>query len=97
VSALRNNQDIAVYREGERAERGEVNLMEAAEILQTRAMTVLRLIQRKVLSASQPCVLAPWTIRRVDLHSAAVKRALASADRSDPLTSNPEQKDFNFQ
>jgi hypothetical protein len=97
VSALRNNHDIAVYREGERAERGEVNLMVAAEILQTRAMTVLRLIQRKVLSASQPCVLAPCTIRRVDLHSAAVKRALASADRSDPLTSNPEREDFNFQ
>jgi DNA invertase Pin-like site-specific DNA recombinase len=98
VCALRNNHDIAVYRDGERAERGEVNLKEAAQILQVRQMAVLRLIQRKVLPASQPCVIAPWTIRRADLDSPAVRRALASANRSDdPVTSESGQESLDFQ
>ena len=98
VCALRNNHDIAVYRDGERAERGEVNLDEAAQLLQARTMTVLRLIRRKLLPAHQPCVGAPWTIRRADLDSTAVQRALSGADRGgDPVTSNPGQGSLDLQ
>src|SRR3972149_465667 len=49
LRAFRHDHDIAVYRDGERAERGEVNLAEAAKLLQVSTMTVLRLIQRKLL------------------------------------------------
>jgi len=98
VCSLRNTHGISVHREGERAERGEVNLAEAAAILQAKPMTVLRLIQRKVLPASQPCVLAPWTILREDLDSPAVRRALVNTDRgSDPVTSESGQESLDIQ
>jgi excisionase family DNA binding protein len=97
VCAFRNDHEVAVYRDGERAERGEVNLEEAARLLQVNAMTVLRLIQRKVLSAQQPCVGAPWSICRSDLDSQAVQRALASSQYDSPLTVNPNQGGLHFQ
>ena len=63
---------IAVYREGERAERGEVTLEEAAERLAVSPATVRRLIVEGVLPASQICKGAPWTIRASDLRRAEV-------------------------
>jgi len=45
VRAFRNDHGIAVYCEGERAERGELNLLEAAAALGTCDMTVLRFNQ----------------------------------------------------
>ncbi len=97
VRAFRHDHEIAVYRKGERAERGEVNLEEAATLLQIEAMTVLRLIQRKVLSAQQPCVGAPWTIRRSDLDSPAVQQALARGRHERSLTPDPNQSNLDFQ
>jgi hypothetical protein len=44
VCMLRNHRDIPPYREGERAERGEATLEEAAEILNVSEATVRRLI-----------------------------------------------------
>jgi hypothetical protein len=96
VRVFRNDNGIAVYRDGERAERGEVNLEEAAQLLQVSSMSVLRLIQRKILSAQQPCVGAPWTIRRVDLESAAVQEAVRLGQRT-ALTANPDQNSLDFQ
>jgi excisionase family DNA binding protein len=96
VCAFRNSHDIAVYRDGERAERGEVNLEEAAGLLQVKSMTVLRLIQRKVLSAQQPCVGAPWSIRRDDLDSPAIRQALTGRYNG-PLTPDPGQGSLDFQ
>lgn len=95
VCTFRCNHDIAVYRDGERAERGEVNLEEAAQFLQVNAMAVLRLIQREVLSAQQPCVGAPWSIRRSDLDLPAIRQALKS--KSGPLTPNANQDSLDFQ
>jgi excisionase family DNA binding protein len=50
---------IAVYREGERSERGEVTLNEAAATLNVSPMTILRMIRRGVLGARQLCKGAP--------------------------------------
>ncbi len=61
VATLRNIHDIAVYREGERAERGEVTLVEAAEALDVSQATVRRLIVEGALPANQSCKGAPWT------------------------------------
>ena len=97
VRAFRDDHDIAVYRDGERTERGEVNLEEAARLLQVNSMTVLRLIHRKILSAQQPCAGAPWSIRSNDLTSPAIQRALTLSQYDDPLTANPNQEALDFQ
>ena len=97
LRVFRHNHDIDAYRDGERAERGEVNLAEAAQLLQVSSMTVLRLIQRKRLSAQQPCPGAPWIIRRSDLDSPAVKRALTLRHSGDALTPNQNQHSLDFQ
>ena len=67
VAALRNHRNIAVYREGERAERGEVTLDEAAEALNVSPSTVRRLIADGVLPASQHCKGAPYRDPTADL------------------------------
>ena len=72
VAALRNIHSIAVYREGERAERGEVTLEEAAATLTVSQATVRRLIVEGALPANQSCKGAPWTIRASDLRRVEV-------------------------
>ena len=96
VSGLRNRCEIAVYREGERSERGEVTLDEAAAALKVSPMTVLRMIRRGILDARQLCKGAPWVIRAADLDNDLV-RAEANGRRRRPLTQNPDQQDFTFQ
>lgn len=81
VCFLRNHRGIPVYREGERTERGESTLEEAAGLLKVSEATVRRLIQEKVLAAHQLCKGAPWVIRAGDLNSEIVRSA-ADARRS---------------
>jgi hypothetical protein len=45
VCSLRKRLAVAVYREGERAERGEYTLWETAMALNVSQMTVLRMIR----------------------------------------------------
>ena len=96
VRGLRNRLGISVYREGERAERGELTLNEAAAGLNVSAMTILRMIRNGVLPARQLCKGAPWVIKAADLDNDIV-RAEASGRRQRPLTQNPDQKSFTFQ
>ena len=53
VRGFRNTHGIAVYREDEWAERGEVTLTEAAKILDLSPMTVLRQIAAGIIPATQ--------------------------------------------
>jgi excisionase family DNA binding protein len=53
VCVLRNHRRIPPYRVGERAERGELTLEEAAKILDVSEATVRRLIKEKALAAHQ--------------------------------------------
>ena len=75
VCWLRNHRAIPPYREGERTERGEVTLEEAARTLDVSEATVRRLIADNVLPATQYCKGAPWVIRATDLQNDDVKRA----------------------
>ena len=75
VCWLRKHRSIPPYREGERAERGETTLEEAAAVLEVSEATVRRLIQEKILPATQHCKGAPWVIRTCDLDDAPVKQA----------------------
>jgi len=96
VSSLRNHQTIAPYREGERAERGEVTLNEAAGLLQVSASTVRRLIEDGTLSAQQLCKGAPWVIRSSDLDRAEVKDAALARRLRRPPSGNPQQNELDL-
>ena len=96
IRAWRGDHGVAVYRDGERAERGEVNLREAAEHLGVTAMTVLRWIRERRLLARQPCLGAPWVIRRADLDDLP-KKIDQETGSSSPLTPDPRQASFPFQ
>jgi excisionase family DNA binding protein len=93
VRSFRSAHGIAAHRPGEMAERGEMTLEEAAELLQVSKMTVLRLISSGSIVASQVCKGAPWAIPRaqlegLDLRSAAARR---------PRTEAPGQTALDFQ
>jgi len=90
VRSFRNDHGIAVYREGERAERGELTLQEAAARLSTSKMTVLRLIRAGVLRAHQICKGAPWVIEAQALAEPGIA-ALSRSGRHRPVTSDPDQ------
>jgi len=96
VRSFRGDRSIAVYREGERAERGEVTLHEAAVILDVSEMTVLRLIRAGVLPGQQLCRGAPWVIRRADLDLPAVAHAVKNGLKT-PLTLDADQGSLEFQ
>lgn len=93
VSTFRNQRGIAVYRPGERAERGEMTAEEAAAELGVTRMTLSRLIRAKLLPARQVCPGAPYVIRRADLDRPGVRRA---STRS-PVTADPRQETLDFQ
>lgn len=96
VRSFRGDHRIAVYREGERAERGEPTLDEVATALRVSKMTVLRMIRAKVLPAQQLCKGAPWVIRCADLESPRVRHA-AKAGIKNPLSDDASQASLEFQ
>ena len=87
--AFRNDHNIPVYRPGERAERGELTLEEAATALGTSMMTVQRLITKGTLAARQACKGAPWVIKADALANVQLSRRC-------PVTQNLAQKALQF-
>jgi excisionase family DNA binding protein len=94
VRGFRKDHQIAVYRDGERAERGEIVLHEAASRLGVSKMTVVRLIKDGLLPAKQACIGAPYVIKQADLDRAEVKRAIAHAGA---VSADPRQGTFDYQ
>jgi excisionase family DNA binding protein len=94
VCAFRNDHNIALYRDGERAERGELILHEAASHLGVSKMTIVRLIKDGVLPAKQACVGAPYVIRQADLSLPGVRDA---TENGRAVTSDPRQGIFDYQ
>jgi excisionase family DNA binding protein len=91
VCWLRNHRSIPSYREGERAERGEATLEEAAAVLKVSGATVRRLIREKILPATQYCKGAPWVIRTSDLDDETVKRTAEARRQRRPPSGDPHQ------
>jgi len=91
VCWLRNHRSIPPYREGDRGERGEVTLEEAAAVLAVSEATVRRLIQEKILPATQHCKGAPWVIRTSDLDDETVKRTAEARRQRRPPSVDPHQ------
>jgi excisionase family DNA binding protein len=84
VRNFRSAHQIAVYREGERAERRELILHEAASRLGINKMTVIRLIRDGILPGRQICAGAPYVIREEDLDRPAVRRAIRNGRAVSP-------------
>jgi DNA invertase Pin-like site-specific DNA recombinase len=92
VCGFRNHHEIAGYRNGEWAERGEITLEATAKMIGVCNMTALRMLRRGEIKGRQVCPGAPWAIRTADLVG------LTGRKRSDrPLTPNPDQRAFDFQ
>jgi hypothetical protein len=92
VCSFRSHHGIAVYRESEWAERGEITLQAAAQVIDVSVMTALRMIRHGIIKGRQLCRGAPWVIKAEDL--AAYREQKASRH---PLTSNPAQQSLQFQ
>jgi hypothetical protein len=93
ICSLRRQYDIAIYREGERAERGEATLDEAVTVLAVSRTTVRRLIASGLLPARQHCRGGPWIIRYADLEREEVRRQ-ADARRSRRPAPDERQQDL---
>ncbi len=74
ICSLRHQYDIAIYRDGEHADRGEATIEEAATVLALSPTTIRRLIADGILPATQHCKGAPWIIRRADLDREEIRR-----------------------
>jgi len=92
VRSFRHHHEIAVYRPGEWADRGEITLEAAAKIIGVTPMTALRMIQRGDIKGRQQCRGAPWVIRAEDVAAFGSKKASEK-----PLTANTAQRSLDFQ
>ena len=92
VCSLRNRHGIEAYRDGERRERGEVTLDEAAATLSLSSSSVRRLIQQGILPAKQFCKGAPWIISVNDLARDDIVRAANARRLHPPPSANAAQK-----
>ena len=96
VSALRQHQKIAAYRQGERAERVEVTLNEAAEALSVSPSTILRMLRDGTLLGRQLCKGAPWIIHSQDLVREDVHREADARRSRRPSSHDLRQNNFDF-
>jgi hypothetical protein len=92
ICSFRSHHGIAVYRESEWADRGEITLEAAAQIMDVSIMTALRMVRRGTIKGRQLCRGAPWVIKAEDL--AAYSQQKPSRH---PLTSDPTQQSLQFQ
>jgi hypothetical protein len=92
VCSFRSHHGIAVHRESEWAERGEITLVAVAQTIGVSVMTALRMVRLGIIKGRQVCRGAPWVIKAEDV---AAYRAQNASRR--PLTANPAQQDFDFQ
>ena len=92
VHGFRKHRDIAPFREGEWAERGEITLEAAAKSIGVCNMTALRMLRRGDIKGRQLCPGAPWAIKAADLAAFGQPESM-----SRPLTPNGTQRTFDFQ
>ena len=92
VHGFRKHRDIAAYRDGEWADRGEITLEATAKIIGVCKMTALRMLRRGDIKGRQICPGAPWVIKADDL--ASFSRQPHSLG---PVTPNGPQRVLDFQ
>ena len=92
VCSFRSHHGIAVHRESEWAERGEITLEAAAQIIGCERHDGAAHDPARRIKGRQLCRGAPWVIKAEDM---AAYRAQNPSQR--PLTPNPAQRTFEFQ
>ena len=93
ICSIRNHYNIAVYRDGERQERGDLTIDEVATMLGVNPTTVLRLIRLKHLTAQQACRNSPWVVHKGELE----RYVAASIKPSGPQAGNSNQMALDIQ
>jgi len=93
--ASANTHGIAVYVDGEWAERGEVTLTEAARMLDLSPITVLRRIRAGMIPAEQYCKGAPWVIKRRDIEGQHLVERVKTS-RQGPSSSKSRSANLDF-
>src|SRR6516162_7424787 len=96
VCSLRYNNEIALYRDGERADRGEVTIEEASVVLAISTSTVRRMINDGILPAKQLCKGAPWIIHACDLERKEVRAEARARRLRCPSSGDPRQERLDF-
>jgi excisionase family DNA binding protein len=97
VCSLRSTREIEPYREGERKDRGELSLDEAAEMLDVSPSTIRRMIVEGRLPAKQLCKGSTWIIKQTDLTRLDVTQdASRRRSRRRPPPSESNQKCLEF-
>ena len=96
VCSLRHDHNIAPYREGERAEHGEVTIDEAGAALAVSSSTILRMINDGILPAQHLCKGAPWIIRLDDLKREDVREEARARRTRRPPSGDPRQRSLDF-
>ena len=91
ICSVRSNHEIPVYREGERQERKELTLDEAATILDVSPSTVRRLIKTGEFAANQTCKGAPWIIRLDEVQKESVRKAADARRARRPASQDSNQ------
>ena len=91
ICSLRHQYDIAIYREGEPADRGEATIDEAATVLAVSTSTIRRLLADGILPAKQHCKGAPWIIRQADLAREEIRRQADMRRSRRPLPDERQQ------
>jgi DNA invertase Pin-like site-specific DNA recombinase len=92
VCSFRSHYRIPVHRECEWAERGEISLEAAAQIMDVSVMTALRMVRLGIIKGRQVCYGAPWAFKAEDIAAYRAQNA-----RQRPLTADPAQQSFQFQ
>jgi excisionase family DNA binding protein len=85
VGSFRKANRITNYQPGERQARGDLSIEDVAARLGTSYTTVLRMIRRQELPASQVCPGAPWIIREAALSTISSRNSAAKGAEDAPL------------
>jgi hypothetical protein len=92
VCSFRSHHGLAVHRASEWAERGEITLEAAAQIMDASVITALRMARRGIIKGRQVCYGAPWAFKAADIAAYRMRNAPQR-----PLTADPAQQRFDFQ
>ena len=96
VGTFRTSNHISNYRPGERQDRGELTIEEAAEQLGISYSSVQRMIQRKQLPSHQVCPGAPWVIRAEDANAFCSNGSENGGRQKAPSSPPSNQKTLEF-
>jgi DNA invertase Pin-like site-specific DNA recombinase len=96
IAALRKKNQIPVFSPQDYAERGLLNLEQAAAKLEVSLASVLRLIRLGVIKAHQLMKYAPWEIETTELDKPMVRAAAAALKKRQDIPFHENQQALNL-